>query len=357
MHSSNHQHQPFLRRTVALLLVLLPAATAWSQNINFHSRSVSAGEMISAIEAQSTYAITYDAGRLDTAHVVSVEPGTLPLKDALDRMTAAKGYSYSIRNRYIIINTDVEQTVYSIDRNGNAVATGDVYRRSSMEDLNAVPLRRSRPAPSITLADTTEVVADTVPDAEIPPFSSNVIAANSYLAYRLPVVALKTNLLYAAAAFTPNLAVEVGVGRRSTLQLSGSWNQWHYRGTEENNRKLNHYIVRPEYRYWFCERFTGHFLAADMFFSQYNISEYNLPLIGFEKEYRYEGRAWGGGVSYGYHLPFAKRWSAEFLIGVGVAQFKYKKSDCTLCSSSDDTYTKTYFGPTRAGISLVFMIK
>ncbi len=357
MHSSNHQRQPFLRHTVALLLLLLTAPAAWSQNINFTSPKVSVGGMISAIESQSIYTITYDAGKLDTEYMVDVEPGTLSLTDALDRMTFAKGYSYSIRNRYIIIDTDVKPAVSYAARTGNSASTGDVYRRSNMEDLNAAPRRRVRPAPTITLADDTEVVADTQPTVEIPPFTSKVIAADSYLAGRLPVVAIKTNLLYAAATFTPNLAIEVGVGRHSTLQLSGSWNQWHYHGTEESNRKLNHYIIRPEYRYWFCERFTGHFLAGDMFFSQYNISEYNLPLIGFEKEYRYEGNAWGGGISYGYHLPLAKRWSAEFLIGVGVARLKYHKSDCTMCSSSDDIYTKTYFGPTRAGISLVFMIK
>ena len=40
----------------------------------------------------------------------------------------------------------------------------------------------------------------------------------------------------------------------------------------------------------------------------------DIPLL-FEKEYRYEGIAVGGGLTYGYFMPFSKRWGAEFTDG------------------------------------------
>ena len=44
-------------------------------------------------------------------------------------------------------------------------------------------------------------------------------------------IAIKTNILYGALTYTPNLSLEVGIGKRSTLDLSGGYNPWNLNGT------------------------------------------------------------------------------------------------------------------------------
>ena len=39
-------------------------------------------------------------------------------------------------------------------------------------------------------------------------------------------IAIKTNLLYGGYTYTPNLSLEIGLGKRSTLDLGGGYNPW-----------------------------------------------------------------------------------------------------------------------------------
>lgn len=172
-------------------------------------------------------------------------------------------------------------------------------------------------------------------------------------------VAVKTNLLYGAYTYTPNLSLEVGLGKRSTLDLGGGYNPWNLNGTEVNNEKLVHWLGQIEYRYWLCERFAGHFFGVHALGTQFNIAGHELPLL-FEKgskNYRYEGYGYGGGLSYGYHWMLSNRWSIEANIGVGYARLHYDKYDCVKCGAKIGSETKNYFGPTKAGISLIYIIK
>jgi hypothetical protein len=169
-------------------------------------------------------------------------------------------------------------------------------------------------------------------------------------------VAVKEDLLYGAGTLTPNLAVEVGIGARSTVGLLAGYNPWNRKGTATDNRKLVHVMVVPEYRYWTCERFNGHFFGAHLLYAKYNVGEVDIPSL-FKKEFRQEGYAAGGGLLYGYHLPLSTAWGVEFTVGVGVAYLDYEKYDCATCGVSLGKESKTYFGPTRAGISLVYILK
>lgn len=69
-------------------------------------------------------------------------------------------------------------------------------------------------------------------------------------------VAVKTNLLYDATA-SPNLGVEWGFAPKWSADISGNFNDWAIK-----DHLWKHWFVQPEIRYWFCERFSGHFLAA-----------------------------------------------------------------------------------------------
>ena len=69
-------------------------------------------------------------------------------------------------------------------------------------------------------------------------------------------VGIKTNLLGWTTA-SPNLSLEWGIGKKSTLNISGSFNPFRF----SDGKQRKYWLVQPEYRYWFCEKFNGHFLG------------------------------------------------------------------------------------------------
>ncbi len=40
---------------------------------------------------------------------------------------------------------------------------------------------------------------------------------------------------------------------------------------------FKHWLVHPEFRYWLCERFNGHFFGVHLLGGEYNISKVKLP--------------------------------------------------------------------------------
>lgn len=171
-------------------------------------------------------------------------------------------------------------------------------------------------------------------------------------------IGIKTNLLYGAYTSTPNLGIELGISSRSTLELNGSYN-WFTSDKITSYKKLVHWLGVGEYRYWTCERFNGHFWGIHVLGTQYNIAGHKLPLLfgSDSKQFRYEGFGVGGGLSYGYHFFLGNRWSMEANIGVGYIRLHYDKFRCETCGEKIKTENRNYFGPTKAAISLVYLIK
>ena len=85
-------------------------------------------------------------------------------------------------------------------------------------------------------------------------------------------VAVKTNLLYDATT-TFNLGAEIGLSPRWTLDLSANYNPFSF----SDNKKWKHWMAQPEARYWFCERFNGHFMGLHLLGGQYNVGGVKLP--------------------------------------------------------------------------------
>ncbi|MFI3328812.1 MAG: DUF3575 domain-containing protein [Rikenellaceae bacterium] len=172
--------------------------------------------------------------------------------------------------------------------------------------------------------------------------------------------ALKTNVLYGAVAFAPNLAFEIGLGQKTTLDLSFGYNWFNRDGRPGDNKKRVHYLIEPEFRYFFKERFNGHFMGVHGLFSQFNISKFEMPyLFGRgSSEYRYEGIAFGGGISYGYQYQVNNWFAVEGTVGLGYARIMYDTYEHPRCGLLVDSgAAKNYFGPTRAGVSLIFYLK
>lgn len=170
----------------------------------------------------------------------------------------------------------------------------------------------------------------------------------------LPRLGVKTNLLYDLTT-TINLGAEVRLNDYLTLDLSVNYNPW----TFSDNRKLKHLLIQPELRYWINEPFNGHFLGAHLMYTRYNVGNLNLPfdvLPGLDNS-RYDGSGYGLGISYGYQWILSPRWSLEASLGFGYIYQDYSRYECHTCGLKLEDNTKHYFGPTKAAVSLIYIIK
>lgn len=171
---------------------------------------------------------------------------------------------------------------------------------------------------------------------------------------RLPFVAIKTNLLYDATT-TMNLGLEFRLGKRTTLDVPVNYNPWEF----HEGKKFKHTLVQPEIRHWFNESFNGHFIGFHVGYSAFNIAGIDIPLNVFPglKENRYEGNLGAVGFSYGFQKMLSKKLSFEGTVGLGYAYIDYEKNACGNCGEFIDRGYKHYFGPTKLGLSLVYIIK
>lgn len=167
-------------------------------------------------------------------------------------------------------------------------------------------------------------------------------------------VAIKSNLLYDATA-TINLGLEFGLAHRWTLDIPVNYHPW----KPGDGKRLRHWGIQPELRYWFCERFNRTFIGLHAHYADFNVGGW--PDWAFISENmqnsRYQGRLYGGGVSIGHSWILGKSWSLEASLGLGYAHIVYEKYPCTTCGTKQKDSSKNYLGPTKASLSLIYIIK
>ena len=160
-------------------------------------------------------------------------------------------------------------------------------------------------------------------------------------------VGIKTNLLYDIASVT-NISVELGFAKHYSVELLGTFSPWDY-GRE--TLQFRTALLQPEFRYWFSEGWTRHFVGLHAHLGWYNIApggkvryqdhNGNSPLIGV-------------GLSYGYVVPFTSHWGAEFSVGAGYAYLLYDKFYNIHNGAQFGTGEKHYFGLTKLGASVYY---
>lgn len=167
-------------------------------------------------------------------------------------------------------------------------------------------------------------------------------------------IGIKTNLAYWASA-SPNLGLEIGLGKQTTLDISAGFNPFKF----SDGKQWKHWLVQPELRWWTCERFDGHFLGVHLIgggFNIGNVSSFPFSIWDGLDDSRYKGHALGGGVAYGYAWMLGKHWNLEAEVGVGYAhawydQYPgYKRNGATLTDGN-----KNYWGITKLAISFVYL--
>lgn len=166
--------------------------------------------------------------------------------------------------------------------------------------------------------------------------------------------ALKTDLTNWATA-SLNLEPEVRIGKKQTLALGLSYNAWQYR----DNKKWKHFRVQPEYRYWLCREFSGHFFGLHASYTRFNTGNVDLPFNLFSRleNERVQGNEYAVGIGYGYHWILTPRWSIEAEVGVGFSHACFDAYECQKCGDliADDHTNR--FLPTKLAISFIYMIK
>lgn len=177
-------------------------------------------------------------------------------------------------------------------------------------------------------------------------------------------VGVKTNLLYDATT-TPNLGVEVGTSQKTSAQLFYGLNPWKFDSEQHGERQAKHWVLMPEYRYWLCTKFNGHFVGVHAMAGQFNASNVDLPVpgkffggedLGTEvRDHSFEGTFVGAGLTYGYQWILNRHLNLEAEVGVGYNHVWYDKYKCGQCGAKVGDGTTNYAGVTKAGISLVYL--
>lgn len=152
---------------------------------------------------------------------------------------------------------------------------------------------------------------------------------------------------------SPNLSTEVGLGDNTTAELYAAFNPF-----GSDNNRFKHWFIQPEFRYWLGNRFEGIFLGVHGAIGEFSVAGGNwpLPFSTFDNN-RYEGSFYGGGVSIGHLWKLNDRWNLEATAGMGYIYFDYDKYKCTNCSPKEKSGGWNYVGPTKAAISLIYIIK
>lgn len=242
-----------------------------------------------------------------------------------------------------------------------------VYRITPLPE----PVEQQTPAPDSSIVatgpdeatpteDGTDTVGDAVRDTVILdsayPVGSGVAGSTSRAPFYM---ALKTNLLY-DAALVPNIGAEFYAGRGWSVGINWMYAWWN------SNRQHN---------YW---RIYGGDLSVRKYFgrraAEKPLTGHHLGLCGqlFTYDFETGGRGYMGGkpggtlwdkmnyaasLEYGYSLPVGRRLNLDFSIGVGYWGGEYQKY---LPKENHYVWTETrqrhWFGPTKAEISLVWLL-
>ena len=172
-------------------------------------------------------------------------------------------------------------------------------------------------------------------------------------------MALKTNMLY-DALLLPNIGAEFYAGKNISLTADWMYGWW--------DRDRTHYYWRAYggnigARWWFGKAahekpLTGHHLGlfAGVITYDFELGKGGI-MGGIPRGTLWERCNFISGVEYGYSLPVARRLNIDFSLALGYMGGKYLKYEPKYGFYIwQSTHRLHWFGPTKAEISLVWLI-
>lgn len=172
--------------------------------------------------------------------------------------------------------------------------------------------------------------------------------------------AIKTNIPLIATG-NPNIGIEWSVGKQLTVNGDVLWAPYLFKKNEEVFRTLIgnvdlRYYIKPKY-YYTNDLWDGLYIGPYAMAGNFNIGLKNSD----DTKTSYRRKGWGisTGATIGYKFYLSSRFRLDINAGVGYAHLQYDKfelggeyADFPLESKK----TKSYWGPTKFGIHLVYNI-
>ena len=183
-----------------------------------------------------------------------------------------------------------------------------------------------------------------------------LLAGGCWLGAAAQQVAVKTNLLYWVAT-TPNIGAEVAVSKHSTIGLTANYNPW----TIGADNRIQHWFLRPEYRYWVTEKYTRFYFGVHAIGGRFEVGGFKLPFIGDQvltglATNYYKGSFVGAGLSIGYQFYVSPHWNIELSAGAGLARLSYHSEPVNGPKAASYTDRKRILPiPTEFGVSFVYL--
>ncbi len=195
-----------------------------------------------------------------------------------------------------------------------------------------------------------------VPNPEIPSIFTEEYS-------KKPILAIKTNLLYNLITAV-NLEVEVPLGDRYSIagEYIFPWWVWDDGTVDSRRDRFQITVGTIEFRRWLGERrlkspLTGWFMGLYASYGAFDFED--------DKKGKQSKDVLAGGLSIGYAHAINRSGSLrmEYLLGLGYLTFSYKEYTAVFDGTQwgwdayrDFTKRVSWFGPTRAKVSLVLMI-
>lgn len=146
----------------------------------------------------------------------------------------------------------------------------------------------------------------------------------------------------ALATTTLNMEASMALNRNVSLHLPVYYNPFFFK----DNKKMQQFTILPGLRYWLLESYVDGFAGINAIASSYHITW---------KDYRYEGDAYGFGISAGYAWLLSPRWNLEVEGGIGLIKANYIKSECYKCGKKISEENEWKAVPNKVALSLIYL--
>ena len=305
-------------------------------------------------------------------------------KLALNRCLSLRAYLFE-QHSQVVGKLPIKMNIIGIDHRGYSVLKREKPQLSEKEtwdklQYTAVRFKMKDDSYIIPVSDNMITVRDTVylkcdtiyvKDTmiirqEFEQHSGNAyvrdtIYSHIYLPYSEPktplYLALKTNLVY-DALLLPNLTAEIYLGRKWSLAIEGNWSWWNFDKPIQNLWYHRIQAAGAELRYWVKSPYPlqGHAIGLYSLIGNYDV---RLFTENEDSKGYLSNQSWSAGLSYAYSMPIAHKFNLEFGLALGYVGGRYYQYD--YCMRHEQWEQKAinnrrYFGPTRVGVSLVWLV-
>ena len=317
--------------------------------VTYNDRIVDWEHLVELVEADTTLAMRDEVMRIAQETYPDVKnykgqrvDGRIPEIKKLDNgkvwNTLLRRYFVKMRNGSVVMRVYTDVPIIIEREPEPEVVEPEVYIEVIPESYHygEDPVPAEQPAP----VEEPEPVVEETP----------VVAESPMIAPKTPLMSVKTNLL-AYSTLVPNFGVEVRLADHWSAEVTALYSPY---DLFVYNLKTRVLAMKPEVRYWFGETMRkGSFLGI------------HVPIAGFNiqlnDDYRYQDpnhALWGVGLNYGYAMLLGKNqnWTIDFTVGLGFMDLKYDVYEGVRNGKYIRTEEKYYFGPTRVGVNISYLI-